>query len=124
SPTPEQATWLPGVYAHTGIHKRQSALPSALVRDLLDGTRHSGSVFLPSGQPGHRGPTTGQRMAIYAELAPPLALQAARAALARAHLPPADFTHLVTVSCTGFFAPGLDCALIEGLGLPPTIQRA
>jgi alpha-pyrone synthase len=32
-------------------------------------------------------------------------------------------THLVTVSCTGFMAPGVDVALIEGLGLAATVQR-
>ena len=29
----------------------------------------------------------------------------------------------MTVSCTGFFAPGIDVALIEGLGLPRTVER-
>ena len=33
-------------------------------------------------------------------------------------------THLVTVSCTGFSAPGVDVALIKGLGLSPSIGRA
>jgi predicted naringenin-chalcone synthase len=32
-------------------------------------------------------------------------------------------THLVTVSCTGFYAPGVDATLIRTLGLPPTVQR-
>ena len=32
-------------------------------------------------------------------------------------------THLYTVSCTGFFAPGLDVALINSLGLRPTVSR-
>ena len=27
------------------------------------------------------------------------------------------------MSCTGFIAPGVDLALINGLGLPPTVQR-
>ena len=32
-------------------------------------------------------------------------------------------THLITVSCTGFFAPGIDYALMQGLGLLPTTLR-
>jgi predicted naringenin-chalcone synthase len=123
NPTPEQATWLPGMYSGTGIRRRYLALPSPVVRDLIEGTRHSGSVFLPSGRPDDHGPTTGQRMAHYAELAPPLALRAGRSALAAAGLPAEAVTHLVTVSCTGFFAPGPDRVLIEGLGLLPTVQR-
>jgi predicted naringenin-chalcone synthase len=32
-------------------------------------------------------------------------------------------THLITVSCTGFFAPGVDYTLMRELGLAATIQR-
>ena len=32
-------------------------------------------------------------------------------------------TDLVVVSCTGFSAPGLDVALVEDLGLRPTVRR-
>src|SRR6266536_375240 len=44
-------------------------------------------------------------------------------ALEQARLRAGQVTHLVTVSCTGFAAPGVDLALIRGLGLPPTVQR-
>jgi predicted naringenin-chalcone synthase len=57
----------------------------------------------------------------YAELAPPLALAACRRALDGD--PAGSFTHLVTVSCTGFFAPGLDRGLVAELGLPATVAR-
>src|SRR5262249_12473123 len=69
------------------------------------------------------GPTTGERMRVYAEEAGPLAVRAAAAAVAEAGFEPASFTHLVTVSCTGFVAPGVDLALIRGLGLRPTVER-
>ena len=122
-PTDEQATWLPSMYQGTGIKARQLAFGADVVRDVLQGTNHSGSPFVPRGVPGERGPTTGQRMDHYAALAPPLALQAARGALDRSGVAPRELTHLVTVSCTGFVAPGIDLALILGLGLGPTIQR-
>jgi predicted naringenin-chalcone synthase len=122
-PTAEQDTWLPSMYAGTAVQTRHTALPAALIRDVLDGTRHSGSVFLPSGHPDDRGPTTAQRMQHYAEAAPPLALAACRRAVDEAGVPPGDFTHLVTVSCTGFLAPGIDRVLIAQLGLPPTVGR-
>lgn len=35
----------------------------------------------------------------------------------------ASITHLVTVSCTGFAAPGLDWHLLDALGLSPQVQR-
>jgi predicted naringenin-chalcone synthase len=121
--TEEQATWLPTMYGQTGIATRHLALAADLVRDVLEGTRHSGSVFLPTGADDDHGPTTGQRMEHYARLAPPLAVRAARAALERLGLAAAALTHLVTVSCTGFQAPGVDLALIRGLGLAATVQR-
>src|SRR5262249_50069837 len=92
-------------------------------RDILDGTTHTGSVYLPRDVAGDRGPTTGQRMAVYAALAPPLALAASQAALREPALAADTITHLVTVSCTGFVAPGVDGALMRGWGRRRTRQR-
>lgn len=69
------------------------------------------------------GPTTSDRMAYYASRAAPLAECAARAALGAADLSPQVVTHLVTVSCTGFTAPGVDVSLIERLRLCATVER-
>jgi predicted naringenin-chalcone synthase len=121
--TDEQATWLPGLYAHSGIDTRHFAFDAAVMRDVLDGTRHSGSPFLPTGSADDRGPTAGRRMRHYAEHAGPLAVGAARQALARSGLGPRQITHLVTVSCTGFRAPGVDVEIVKHLGLAATVQR-
>lgn len=68
-------------------------------------------------------PTTAARMCVYAEESAALALAAARAALADARTDAREVTHLVTVSCSGFDAPGFDIALIRDLRLRPTIAR-
>jgi predicted naringenin-chalcone synthase len=62
-------------------------------------------------------------MALYAEHAQPLAATAAVNALSDAGMAASEITHLVTVSCTGFDAPGVDIHLFDQLGLPPTTQR-
>ncbi len=62
-------------------------------------------------------------MAHYEAAAGPLALAAARRALDASGVDPATITHLITVSCTGFAAPGFDLALIEGLGLNRGVAR-
>jgi prepilin-type processing-associated H-X9-DG protein len=62
-------------------------------------------------------------MRLYEEAAPALAETAARRALENAGVDPCSVTHLITVSCTGFTAPGVDAALIDGLGLPRTTER-
>jgi predicted naringenin-chalcone synthase len=121
--TDEQATWLPTMYHGTSITARQFVLGADLIRDILEGTKQSGSPYLPTGEPDDRGPATGVRMEHYARLAPPLAVRSSRTALERSGLSASALTHLVTVSCTGFVAPGLDLALIRGLGLAATVQR-
>jgi predicted naringenin-chalcone synthase len=68
-------------------------------------------------------PSTATRNLIYEQLAPPLAAKAGKQALTEAVCPPKNVTHLITVSCTGFFAPGLDVNLIRDLELNPNVQR-
>lgn len=121
--TDEQREMLPRLFDHTGIHTRHLILGSALMRDIRAGTRDSKSPFLPSGQADDLGPTTAQRMRVYATEALPLALQASTRALEAARWQPDSISHLVTVSCTGFAAPGVDVGLIQRLGLPATVQR-
>ena len=69
-------------------------------------------------------PTTGVRNDLYRQAAPRLAAQAAQQALHEGELSPDAVTHLITVSCTGFFAPGLDYRLVRDLGLPETVERS
>src|SRR5262245_15322407 len=121
--TEEQATFIPAIYAGTGINRRYMCLGRAVVDDIRNDTYLSGSPFLPTRVPGERGPTTRQRMEIYEREAPPLAVRASADALSQAATLPAEISHLVTVSCTGFAAPGFDIALINELGLSPTIHR-
>lgn len=122
-PGVREASWLPAVYSHSGIRTRHQVLGRPLVEDLLAGSRESESPFLPGDGDDHPGPTTGERMRVYAEEAPVLAVRAGAAAVAESGFDPASFTHLVTVSCTGFVAPGVDLALIGELGLRPTVER-
>jgi predicted naringenin-chalcone synthase len=49
-----------------------------------------------------------RRMEIYKEKALPLAIKAIDALLLKNNIEPANITHLITVSCTGLFAPGLE----------------
>jgi alkylresorcinol/alkylpyrone synthase len=69
------------------------------------------------------GPTTRERMELYARFASDLAVEAAGNALQDAGVSAAQITHLVVVTCTGFDAPGVDLELIERLALPRTTQR-
>jgi predicted naringenin-chalcone synthase len=121
--TAEQQTWVPTMYVNSGIRQRHMVMRPEVVRDVLEGTRTSQSPFLPSGADDDNGPTTAQRMRAYAVEAKPIALAAARQALDRAEVSAAGITHLVTVSCTGCYSPGLDIELIQELALPADAQR-
>jgi len=68
-------------------------------------------------------PTTLDRMRKYEAEASTLAVSAARAALDDAGIGPDRVTHLITVTCTGFYAPGFDIALIKQLPLHPQVAR-
>ncbi|MFG0326451.1 MAG: type III polyketide synthase [Phycisphaerales bacterium JB037] len=72
-------------------------------------------------------PGLGDRMLAYAEHAGPLARTAAHRAIDDASsgtaLSPSSITHLVTFSCTGFNAPGIDQRLIADLGLSHAVER-
>ena len=69
------------------------------------------------------GPSTHERMQLYAQFASDLAIEASERALENANCPADTITHLVTVSCTGFDAPGVDIELIQRLGLSGSTQR-
>lgn len=107
------------LYRRSGIERRGSVLLEE--EPAADVCEH---VFYPPAQSeSDRGPSTRVRNDRYADEAPMLAHGAAASALHAANLQPDQITHLVTVSCTGFYAPGIDIALIDDLELPPTTQR-
>lgn len=115
---PDQRTQrlLPALYRRTQVQSRGGV---ALATEDAD----PWSFYPVPQDQADCGPTTGQRMQRYASEAPPLAHDAAAAALDDAGLAASGVTHLITVSCTGFFAPGLDASLIESLGLNRTVSR-
>lgn len=68
-------------------------------------------------------PSLSQRMAVFRKKAIELSL-AAIGNLQNFEEQKPQITHLITVTCTGLFAPGLDIELIRALGLRPTINRS
>ena len=69
-------------------------------------------------------PTTGQRMAKYQAESLQLCIAAVADALSQPNASNlSEVTHLIVVSCTGFYAPGLDIHLVKALGLSPDVER-
>lgn len=115
----EQRRQLRAIYRLSRIRTRRSVLLEP--PDAEGAARQS---FLPLRRDAEdRGPSTAERMKKYEAEAPRLAVSAARAALADAGRSPTEITHLVTVSCTGFVAPGFDVQMMRQLGLSATTSR-
>ncbi|MHA7288460.1 type III polyketide synthase [Arthrobacter sp. MDT3-24] len=69
-------------------------------------------------------PTTKVRNEFFAREVTKLFIESARAAVdACPDLSLLDITHVITVSCTGFFNPGPDYKIVRALGLDPAVQR-
>lgn len=111
------------IYAQSGIRSRYT-----VCEELLQPP--SRSRFSPSSSAA-AAPTTHERMRIYEKEAPDLARRAAWAALTDCAMRGrrgvdavrGEITHLVVVTCTGFFAPGLDFLLARDLGLSTDVRR-
>jgi len=123
-------------HAFIGWAERQLADPRerALFRRMAGraGIGHRWSVLAPTaggGSPVEEGgfyadldsPSTSARMEIYAQAAPPLALDAITNLATKVEL--GGITHLVVASCTGFVAPGIDQIIAAALGLDPGVER-
>ncbi|THJ66719.1 type III polyketide synthase [Arthrobacter echini] len=103
----------------SGIETRYTALEELTVERSFDNP-----VFFDQKTMRILTPSTKTRNELYAEEGTKLFVEAARKALdAAAGIGAADVTHVVTVSCTGFFAPGPDYKIVRALGLDPSVQR-
>jgi predicted naringenin-chalcone synthase len=105
------------LYTGTQIRKRHTVIDDY----DKDSSEYS---FYPKNPTLKPEPTTAQRNDLYIEEAKRLTLKAAKQLLEETpELDKEKITHVITVSCTGFVAPGLDFFLVRDLGLNPTIHR-
>lgn len=102
------------LYAHSGIRKRYS-----IVEDYSK--KPADWVFIPRDK-GDASPSLEERMKIYKKSAVTLSVNAIKKCIA-SHIPGEAITHLITVSCTGMSAPGLDLEILSVMQLKPDIYR-
>ena len=111
---PGESGKLASLYKATGIRTRHSVL----VDYKLQPEKFN---FYPRNSDLEPFPGTAKRMEAYREFALPLALKAIKGLDRDRRLQ--QVSHLVVVSCTGMYAPGLDIEIIQSLGLPTSIKR-
>ncbi|MCW3093476.1 MAG: type polyketide synthase [Ferruginibacter sp.] len=103
------------LYRHSGITTRYSVIPDY----SLNGTERKLYEDTPGLEPF---PSLEKRMECYADNAAPLSVTTISKCI-NGLIKSDDITHLITVSCTGMSAPGLDLEIMEAMGLQRNIYR-
>ncbi len=103
------------LYQHSGIDSRYSVIPdySWEIKDWK---------FYPQAENLEPFPSLEQRMTLFNKYAATLSVGAIRNCI-NGLIQGKEITHLITVSCTGMSAPGLDLQLMELMDLPKNIYR-
>lgn len=101
------------LFHNSGINTRYSVVPDF-------GNNHNKNNIFDVNQPV---PDVQKRLSVFKENATSLAVSAMQNAFQKINTSISDFkiTHLITVTCTGIYAPGIGAALIEHLNLPEDI---
>lgn len=112
----EEGRRLSALYRASGIEQRYS-----IVEDFR---LSSGSFrFFPNCSL-EQFPTVSERMNLYKRFAADIAMDAINDCVKNIpDLSLNEVSHIITVSCTGMYAPGLDIEIVEKLGLRKNIQR-
>jgi predicted naringenin-chalcone synthase len=112
------ASRLKGIYDNSGIDYRYSVIPDFGYRDPADFTFFEQSAGL---EPF---PDTQKRLKLYEKEAITIAVNAAKNCLQNfSEDITGSITHLVTISCTGMHAPGIDIELVDRLQLNRDTER-
>jgi predicted naringenin-chalcone synthase len=105
------------IYQDSGIDTRFSVIP--------DFGSDAPEVFFKLGEDGFPiEPGTAQRNEIYVHESKKMLVAIADKIIGGCPgIERADITHVITVSCTGFYNPGPDLQIIQGLGLKESTER-
>jgi len=113
---PAERRLLKSVYRATGIDERYSV--------LSDYCKSPGEFEFFPNTADVPFPGTAARMNIYKENALGLALSSIEDCLSRVNnFMISEITHLITVSCTGMYAPGIDIEIVHKLNLDSSTKR-
>lgn len=111
-----QANKLRALYRASGIESRYSVLE--------DYGKQDGFTFYANNDGLEPFPSTHERLSLFRKHALGLSKRSALRCFSKCPgLDPKEITHLVVVSCTGMYAPGLDIDLLHELNLRRDVQR-
>lgn len=104
------------LYERSGIETRYAVIPDYSV--AVDERE-----FYPKTLDMEPFPSLEQRMDLFHKHATDLSISAISDCIGK-YIDPAEVTWLITVSCTGLSAPGLDISIMQKLNLSPSIKRS
>lgn len=106
------------IYKNSGIDTRHSVIP-----DFSDSYKSNG-LFFDSDSQTLKTPGTAERNEIYKREASKLFTKLAQRIIDETPgINAESITHVVTVSCTGFYAPGPDLDIVSFCKLNPSVER-
>ena len=105
------------VYRHTGIENRYSVIDDFRYEDP------DKFGFFPKNNTLEPFPRTKKRMGLFEKYAFPLAERAISDCLDNTGFKAEDVSHLILVSCTGMFAPGLEMEIMHSMGFRTDVER-
>lgn len=111
---PAVARLIDSVSNHSGIDSRYIV--------ISDAEDSSSSKFFTSGN-SHIKPGTKLRMEEYEKWSKLLTADAVMKLFSKTKFHPEKINRLITISCTGFFAPGLDLHLVNEFNIPAAVKR-
>lgn len=103
------------LYNHSGIENRYSVIPDFNLE-------HKEKVFFSANENLQPVPNIEKRMEVYNQFAANISVSTIEKCI-KDKIQPNQITHLITVSCTGMSAPGLDLQIMEQMHLPKNIIR-
>jgi len=109
--TAQKGNKLRALYSTSGIDTRYSVLPDFSLASSKRKFFSQGAI-----------PSLEHRMELYKSNALKLSVEAINRCI-KGRTKYSEITHLITVSCTGFYAPGLDIDIIQSLKLDENISR-
>lgn len=106
-------------FNESGIDTRHT-----VIEELTTDSQNDHPMFFDADSKQLQLPSTKERNELYISAANQLYVEIAREIIDDAQgIEPSDITHVITVSCTGFYAPGPDYVVARELALPPDVQR-
>ena len=104
------------VYQNSGISSRHSVL-----KEFGNSDHAENKIFHPAGKSERV--SVSQRMKLFESFAVDLCVSAINDCIDGSSVLLSEITHLITFSCTGMSAPGIDIGLIEKLRLKRSVER-